>query len=1087
LLSSGKNTFEKFSWISSVTLTAVLLGALALLGSYRYLAFHSIAELFSIIVAVAIFVIAWNARDSIENGYLYFLGIALLFVAAIDLAHMLTFKGMGAFPEYDTDLPTQLWIAGRALESVSLLVAPVFLKRRLRPRVVFSSYTAVTAFVFASTFGWKIFPSCYIEGSGLTQFKITAEYVICFSLLLSLCGLLMNRRSFPKPILLLLCGSILTTILSELAFTNYVSVYGNSNLIGHLLKVLSVVFIYKAIVETGLRRPYELLYRSLAESESKFRSAIESNMIGVVFADPISGAITEANDEYLRIIGRTRSELKTGKLNWKSITPAEDLTREESEIRALDPGKRLLPSFEKEYLRPDGTHTPVIIGGAFLDDAQRKVVAFVLDNTARKNAEQALRQSEQRYRSFVEASSQIVWTTDSRGEVNLDIPAWQAYTGQTAEQARGFGWMDAIHPEDCAKVAVAWRNASESRGIYEVEYRLHRHDGMWRNILARGVPVFTVSGQLQEYVGTCIDITERRNAEEQLQKAHDDLEQKVLERTDELQRANRNLRMISECNEILVRAKNEQGLMQDICQAIVEAGGYQMAWVGYAENNDEKSVLPAASMGIEEGYLKSARISWAENELGSSPTGVCIRTGEICIGSNFIEDSRLAPWREEALKRGYKSSVALPLKIDGKTFGAISIYAQEPYAFDKGSDLMRELAEDLAFGIRSLRMQAERDRARQIAETRAGQLQALAAELVKTEQKERRQLAKILHDHLQQLLVAAKMNTSVIRAKAGTKDIQDIADSLTEMLDESIRASRSLTADLSPPILHEKGLAAALEWLRRKMQEKHGLSMEIDADPAAEPSADLVRIFLFEAVRELLLNAVKHAKIDRVQVRMRMLESGEIELIVADKGAGFDPTKIEATHSTSGGFGLFSIRERLNYLGGQMHIDAAPGQGSRFILTAPVCLPSESTESKTLEKATSLSDSKIRVLIVDDHKVVRHGLTKVLEEQPDIEVIGEAGKGYEAVALARQLRPDVVLMDIGLPDMSGLDATKLIRSSCPDVSVIGLSMHEENDMAASMIQAGAVAYQTKGGATESLISAIRANRSKKITQKPSFA
>jgi PAS domain S-box-containing protein len=1082
----GKSSSERSLRILNVIWTAVAFGALAWLGGYSYLTFHSLAELFSIIVAAAVFVIAWNVRDTIDNGYLQFLGIAFLFVAAIDLAHMLAYTGRGVFPGYGTDLPTQLWIAGRGLESLSLLAAPFFLSRRPRPLAIFALYTAITALVLFSTFAWKIFPVCYVERFGLTQFKISAEYVICFLLVLALAGLLANRSKFQHSILLLLCCSILTTIISELAFTKYASVYGNSNMIGHLLKILSVVFIYKAIVETGFRRPYELLYRNLAESERKFRSAIASNMIGVVFADPITGAVTEANDEYLRIVGRTRPELEAGKINWKAITPEDILAREEEAIRGLSLSEKNVQSFEKAYVRPDGTRVPVIIGGALLDDTQHRMVAYVLDNTARKQAEQALRMSEEKFSlAFAGNPAAIALTRVEDGlflEVNNTL---LTLIGFPREEVIGHSARKMnIWPSDAdVRHFVDRLNREGSIQGWEQEFRTKSGERVTTQLSAQ---VLNIRGE-KLVLSTLVDITARKRAEEAIQKAQNDLEQKILERTEELRRANRTLRMLSECNEIVVRAQDEQALMQDICRVIVEVGGYRMVWVGYADNDDEKTVRPVASMGIEEGYLESARISWADTERGRGPTGTCIRTGEICTGRNFLEDPELAPWREAALKRGFLSSIALPLQSDGKTFGAITIYAEEPRAFDKGSDLMHELAEDLAFGIRSIRMQAERNRARQIAETRAGQLQALAAELVQAEQKERRQLARILHDQLQQLLVAAKMITSVIRGKARANEIQELADKLTETLDESIRASRSLTADLSPPVLHEKGLAASLEWLRRQMHEKHGLTLDIETEAEAEPGAEQVRTFLFDAVRELLLNVVKHARVNRAQVRTRMLANDEIELVVADKGAGFDPARLEEAHSTTGGFGLFSIRERLSYLGGRMHIDAAPVQGSRFTLIAPARLAPQAASLKASAKSASYAEPKIRVLIADDHKVVRQGLIKLLEEQPDIQVMGDAGKGYEAVEMARQLKPDVVLMDVSLPDISGLDATRLILTSCPEISVIGLSMHEENDMAASMMKAGAVAYLTKGGATGPLISTIRACTKQKITSQPTRA
>ena len=581
----------------------------------------------------------------------------------------------------------------------------------------------------------------------------------------------------------------------------------------------------------------------------------------------------------------------------------------------------------------------------------------------------------------------------------------------------------------------------------------------------------------------------RKRAEEQLRKAHDELDRRVRDRTAELNDANRMLRLISECNQILVRVTDEQELVREICKVIVEMGGYRMAWVGYAENNEGKTVRPVVSMGFDQGHIEDACISWGDNELGRGPTGTCIRTGEVCFGRNCSEYPELAPWKDEAMKRACQSSIALPLISAGQPFGSLTIYSELPQEFEKGQALLRELADDLAFGIVNLRARMERDQARHAAERRAAQLQALAAELVDAEQKERRRLAQILHDHLQQILVGAKFGASLIQTKAkdNNRDIEQTAEALIGTLDEAIRASRSLSADLNPPVLHEKGLAAGLQWLGRQMHEKHGLSVEVEAEEAAEPAAEQIRQFVFDAVRELLLNIVKYAQVDHAQVRMRKLRSGDVEITVEDSGIGFDPAKLEATASTTGGFGLFSIRERLNYLRGNMTVEASPGRGSRFMLLVPARLsmpvqettPTEGenqSESGTTAAVGSYSTSarKIGVLLADDHPVMSDGLSRLLNEQPDIQVVGQAGDGEAAINLARQLKPDVVLMDISLPLVNGFDATRRIVTECPDIRVIGLSMHEEPDMANSMLQAGAVAYLTKGGPIESLISAIRA-------------
>jgi CheY-like chemotaxis protein/anti-sigma regulatory factor (Ser/Thr protein kinase) len=298
-------------------------------------------------------------------------------------------------------------------------------------------------------------------------------------------------------------------------------------------------------------------------------------------------------------------------------------------------------------------------------------------------------------------------------------------------------------------------------------------------------------------------------------------------------------------------------------------------------------------------------------------------------------------------------------------------------------------------------------------------------------------------------------------------------------------------------VLHEKGLAAGLEWLGRQMQQKHGLSVDVRADAESEPASEEIRLFLFEAVRELLLNIVKYAQVDRAQVRMRMLESNEVEITVADSGIGFDPAQLGTSAPTTGGFGLFSIRERLNYLGGRMVIHAAPGQGSVFTIVTPARLDRTAIETRRTgsekastqgagsngptEGASFAADRKINVVIADDHPVLRHGLAKLLEEQPDIQVVGEAGDGRTVIELARKLKPDVVLMDVSLPVVNGFEATRQIVFEFPNVRVIGLSMHEETEMAKSMYNAGAVAYLTKGGPIEPLIAAIRAQVVEKLS------
>jgi len=287
-----------FLMIEKKSSFAILLGVLLLSGLYltslnNYLLFHSLAEIFSIIVACAIFMLVWNARRFLDNTYLLFIGIAYLFIGGLDLIHTLAYKGMGVFQGSGTNLAAQLWIAARYVESLSLLIAPFFLGRKLRLHFLFLSYLFASFLLLGSIFYWNIFPICFVEGVGLTLFKKISEYIISLILLGSIAMLFSKRREFDTNVLRLLITSIILTIASELAFTFYAHAYGLSNLIGHYLKIISFYLIYKALIETGLTRPYALLFRdlkqseeALRESEEKYRSMMEGMKDPVYICSP---------------------------------------------------------------------------------------------------------------------------------------------------------------------------------------------------------------------------------------------------------------------------------------------------------------------------------------------------------------------------------------------------------------------------------------------------------------------------------------------------------------------------------------------------------------------------------------------------------------------------------------------------------------------------------------------------------------------------------------------------------------------------------------------------------------------------------
>ncbi len=366
---------------------------------------------------------------------------------------------------------------------------------------------------------------------------------------------------------------------------------------------------------------------------------------------------------------------------------------------------------------------------------------------------------------------------------------------------------------------------------------------------------------------------------------------------------------------------------------------------------------------------------------------------------------------------------------------------------------------------------------------RSEQLRELASELTLAEQRERRRLARILHDNLQQLLAGANFLLAPLE-RVEDPSVRQTASEVREMIEQSMECSRSLTSELSPPVLETGDLAAALEWLARWMQEKHGLSVALNIDESLPPQSQDIKILLFQGVRELLFNVVKHAGVTFASVIVQAADD-RIRVVVADEGTGFDPAGSRPGDRLAGGFGLFSLRERLSLLGGAMEIDSASKRGSRLTLWTPPAQLIASAEPMDLEPAQSpqasallpirrRSDRNIRVLLADDHAVVRQGLARLLKEHRGIEVVGEAADGTSAVALARQLLPDVVIMDVAMPGLNGIEATRRLRDLAPTVRVIGLSMFEEAHQGDAMRQAGAVDYLVKSGPSRQLLKAIRA-------------
>lgn len=374
-------------------------------------------------------------------------------------------------------------------------------------------------------------------------------------------------------------------------------------------------------------------------------------------------------------------------------------------------------------------------------------------------------------------------------------------------------------------------------------------------------------------------------------------------------------------------------------------------------------------------------------------------------------------------------------------------------------------------------------------EERATQLQAWADTLILTEERERTRISRMVHDQLQQLLVAALLNFRMLYTKDTRQGMAEDFKNLESILKDAIQMTHTLTAEISPAVLHQCGLSRAIRWLHIWCMEKYGLEVEVNA----EDDIDLgmaANVNLFFCVRELLANIVQHSGVKSATLRMwRARDDDMIRIEVSDHGSGFDPVSSEASKNTRSGRGLFNSHQRLKLLGGGMEIESRPGAGSCFTLWVPLgaessfhASPIQSrTDSKLSGNASTpepppppaTAPTKIRIILADDHPIVRKGLLRVFQNEPDFEVMGQACDGHEAIRLSRELLPDFVIMDVNMPLMDGIEATGVIRKELPRVRVLGLSTYTDEEHRSAMMQAGAEDLLHKNTSLSLLVTTIR--------------
>ncbi|WP_412068825.1 PAS domain S-box protein [Rubrivirga sp. IMCC43871] len=608
-------------------------------------------------------------------------------------------------------------------------------------------------------------------------------------------------------------------------------------------------------------------------SERRFRALIEASAETVWEADAEGNVLSESSG-WEATTGQSLSEYAG--YGWlEAVHPDDGGPMAEAWRAATAAG---LP-FEREFRirrASDGEWRWTRSRAVPLFDADGAVEGYIgttTDIADQRGAEEALRASERRFRALIEASSETVWESDAEGRVVGDSDVWQTLTGHTSEEREGIGWLAAVHPDDLPGVLEAWTSIVETGADGDFEFRIRRvADGGWRRVVSHVAPLLDADGVVEGYVGMDIDVTERHAASEALH-ASEARFRAMAETVPDV------LFTVEETGEVSYVSSagfaETAGLAADELMTVED-------WMSMAHPDDAEPLLAAWTRALETG--ESFEFRYRSDRGGGRYRWVIVR-------------ARLVASDDGWPPRWYGAATDI-------------------------DDLARaEVALTEANETLEARVRAETDRVRH-----------LSAALAVAEESERRRIADVLHDDLQQQLYGLALLVSRLQSDPSSDERTSLLLRCDAIIEEATTIARGLATDLAPPALDSHDACDLARWLAGETERLHGLVVDVEVDdgvdgPCLVPELP-ARSLMYRTLRELLFNVAKHADVDRACLRVAV-EAGWLRIEVEDDGRGFE------TETTDHGYGLASIRERLAVAGGRLEVASAPGAGTCIRLAIP--------------------------------------------------------------------------------------------------------------------------------------------------------